>query len=178
MTTNLTEHAVDRAATAPTRLSDRDLGWLRYLHRKATTSDSWDREGHPHEHWDNTSTPPMLCWYRFDLIDSTYAVAMMADITPAWREVYGQILDELIFRHTGWWAAEDWLTQIGHDPKRAEYPSDSATWSLRRSAGLHSSSPLGLAGTSTACSRRAERGTTSSASSWVEASTTWAAAPS
>jgi hypothetical protein len=103
-------------------LSDRDVGWLRYLYRKATTSDSWDRDGHPHEHWDNLSTPPMLCWYRFDLIDSTYAVAMMADITPAWREVYGRILDELIFRHTGWWAAEDWLTQIGHDPKRAEYP--------------------------------------------------------
>ena len=103
-------------------LSDRDVGWLRYLHRKATTPDSWDRDGHPHEHWDTESDPPMLCWYRFDLIDSTYAVAMMADVTPAWREVYAGILDELIFRHTGWWAAEDWLTQIGHDPGRAEYP--------------------------------------------------------
>ena len=97
-------------------------GWLRYLHRKATTPDSWDRDGHPHEHWDNTSDPPMLCCHRFDLIDSTYAVALMADRTPAWREVYGRILDELIFRHTGWWAAEDWLTQIGHDPDRANYP--------------------------------------------------------
>ncbi len=103
-------------------LSDRDIGWLRYLHRKATTPDNWDRDGHPHDHWDTLSDPPMLCWYRFDLIDSTYAIAMMADITPAWREVYGRILDELIFRHTGWWAAEDWLTQIGHDPQRAEYP--------------------------------------------------------
>ena len=46
----------------------------------------------------------------------------MADRTPAWREVYEQILDELIFRHTGWWAAEDWLTQIGDDPERANYP--------------------------------------------------------
>ncbi len=64
----------------------------------------------------------MLCWHRFDLIDSTYAVALMADRTPAWREVYGRILDELIFRHTGWWAARDWLTQIGHDPDRANYP--------------------------------------------------------
>ena len=26
-------------------------------------------------------------------------------MTPAWREVYGRILDELVFRHTGWWAA-------------------------------------------------------------------------
>ena len=59
-----TPHAAARA------LADRDLGWLRYLHRKATTP----------------------------------------DVTPAWREVYAGILDELIFRHTGWWAAEDWLT--------------------------------------------------------------------
>ena len=68
-------------------LSDRDLGWLRYLYRKATTPDSWDKDGEPHEHWDDISTPPMLCFKRFDLIDSTYAVALMADITPAWREV-------------------------------------------------------------------------------------------
>src|SRR6476659_11016484 len=104
------------------RLDDRSVGWLRYLYRKATTPDSWDREGEPHEHWDDTSDPPMLCWHRFDLIDSTYAVALMADRTPAWREVYARILDELIFRHTGWWAARDWLTQIGHDPDRANYP--------------------------------------------------------
>ena len=97
--------------SGPPRLDDRSVGWLRYLFRKATTPDSWDREGEPHEHWDDTSDPPMLCWHRFDLIDSTYAVALMADITPAWREVYARILDELIFRHTGWWAAEDWLTQ-------------------------------------------------------------------
>jgi len=103
-------------------LSDRDIGWLRYLHRKATTRDSWEREDHPHEHWDNISDAPMLCYHRFDLIDSTYAVALMADRTPAWREVYERILDELIFRHTGWWAAEDWLTQIGDDPDRGNYP--------------------------------------------------------
>jgi Linalool dehydratase/isomerase len=103
-------------------LSERNVGWLRYLHRKATTPDSWERQGHPHDHWDNLSDPPMLCYHRFDLIDSTYAVALMADRTPAWREVYEQILDELIFRHTGWWAAEDWLTQIGDDPDRGNYP--------------------------------------------------------
>jgi hypothetical protein len=103
-------------------LDERAQGWLRYLYRKATTPDDWDRTGMPHPHWDGESDPPMLCWHRFDLIDSTYAIAMMADITPAWREVYGRILDELIFRHTGWWAARDWLTQIGHDPDRANYP--------------------------------------------------------
>jgi Linalool dehydratase/isomerase len=103
-------------------LDDRAVGWLRYLYRKATTPDDWDRAGQPHAHWDDTSDPPMLCWHRFDLIDSTYAIGLMADRTPAWREVYGRILDELIFRHTGWWAARDWLTQIGHDPDRASYP--------------------------------------------------------
>ena len=29
-------------------LDDRSLGWLRYLHRKATTPDNWDRDGRPH----------------------------------------------------------------------------------------------------------------------------------
>ena len=62
--TSDTPHAAARTG------GHRDLGWLRYLHRKATTP----------------------------------------DVTPAWREVYAGILDELIFRHTGWWAAEDWLT--------------------------------------------------------------------
>lgn len=108
--------------TPSTPLSERNIGWLRYVYRKATTLDSWEREGHPHDHWDNVSDAPMLCYHRFDLIDSTYAVALMADRTPAWREVYQRILDELIFRHTGWWAAEDWLTQIGDDPDRANYP--------------------------------------------------------
>lgn len=103
-------------------LSERSIGWLRYLYRKATTPDSWDRDGRPHPHWDDRSDAPMLSWARFDLIDSTYAVALMADVTPAWREVYQRILDELVFRHTGWWAAVDWLTQIGHDPERGDYP--------------------------------------------------------
>jgi hypothetical protein len=103
-------------------LDARAQGWLRYLYRKATTPDDWDHAGQPHPHWDDRSDPPMLCWHRFDLIDSTYALALMADRTPAWREVYARVLDELIFRHTGWWAARDWLTQIGHDPGRASYP--------------------------------------------------------
>ncbi len=106
-------------------LDDRSLGWLRYLHRKATTPDNWDRDGQPHPHWDNTTGPPMFSWHRFDLVDSSYAVALMCDRTPAWREVYSEILDELITRHTSWWAAEDWMTQFGPDPDRANYPD---TW--------------------------------------------------
>ena len=106
----------------PAALDDRSLGWLRYLHRKATTADDWDREGRPHPHWDNITGAPMLSWHRFDLIDSSYAVALMADRTPAWREVYSEILDQLVTRHTSWWAASDWLTQFGSDPDRANYP--------------------------------------------------------
>ncbi len=103
-------------------LHDRSIGWLRYLHRKATTPDDWNREGRPHEHWDDRTGPPMLSWHRFDLVDSSYALALMADTTPAWREVYTEILDELCRRHTGWWAASDWLTQFGHDPEQGSYP--------------------------------------------------------
>ena len=64
----------------------------------------------------------MLSWHRFDLVDSSYALGLMAWSTPAWREVYVDILDELIERHTGWWSASDWLTQFGEDPDRGNYP--------------------------------------------------------
>jgi hypothetical protein len=103
-------------------LSERSLGWLRYLHRKAHTPDDWSRTGHPHPHWDMLSDPPTTSFPRFDLEDSSWALALMAQATPAWREVYVQILDQLIERHTGWWSANDWLTQFGHDPERAAYP--------------------------------------------------------
>jgi len=106
----------------PLPLDDRSLGWLRYLHRKATTPDDWSRDGQPHPHWDDRTGHPMLSWHRFDLVDSSYAVALMSHRTPAWREVYTQILDELVTRHTSWWAASDWLTQFGPDPDRADYP--------------------------------------------------------
>ena len=64
----------------------------------------------------------MLSFPRFDLSESAYGLLLMADATPAWREVYTRILDELVRRHTTFWAAVDWLTQIGPDPDRARYP--------------------------------------------------------
>jgi hypothetical protein len=102
--------------------SDRSRGWLRYLYRKATTPDNWDKNGHPHPHWDGTTGEPMLSWHRFDLIESSYAMALMADTTPAWREIYSTILDELASRYTSYWAAKDWLDQLGPDPRRNNYP--------------------------------------------------------
>ncbi len=103
-------------------LNKRARGWLRHVWRKATTPDDWSSTGEPNKWWDRYSTPPMLNFPRFDLSESTYPLALMADITPAWREVYSEILDRLIERHTTFWAAVDWLTQFGHDPKRGEYP--------------------------------------------------------
>ena len=112
----------DSDPAGATQLSERSLGWLRYLYRKAKTADDWSREGHPHPHWDDRTGEPMLSWHRFDLVDSSYALGLMAWSTPAWREVYVDILDELIERHTGWWSASDWLTQFGNDPDQENYP--------------------------------------------------------
>jgi len=111
-------------ALTDTVLGDRALGWLRFLHRKATTPDDWSASGRPAPWWDDQSTPPVLNFARFDLSESSYAVPMMADVTPAWREVYVEIMDGLLARHTTHWAAIDWLTQIGHDPDRANYPEE------------------------------------------------------
>lgn len=64
----------------------------------------------------------VLSYGRFDLSFSSYALLLMADQTPAWREVYTEIADGLASRYPTYWGAIDWLTQIGEDPKRANYP--------------------------------------------------------
>ncbi len=81
------------------RLNDRARGWLRFLWHKATTPDDWSEDGVPHPWWDRYSTAPMMNFPRFDLSESCYAVGIMADMTPAWREVHGRILEELAERH-------------------------------------------------------------------------------
>ena len=103
-------------------LNKRAQGWLNFLYRKATTPDDWSEDGSPNEWWDQTSTAPMCSFPRFDLQESTYAIGLMADKTPAWREVYSEILDEIAERSITYWAAVDWLTQFGHDPDRPNYP--------------------------------------------------------
>lgn len=107
-----------------TRLNDRARGWLKHVWTKATTPDDWSSSGEPHPWWDRYSSPPVQSFARFDLSETSYAVAAMAHETPAWREVYAEILDGLIERHTTHWAALDWLTQFGHDPQRADYPQE------------------------------------------------------
>jgi hypothetical protein len=109
-------------AGTPPRLNPEVRGWLRHLWRKATTEDDWSRSGEPHPWWDRYSLEPMLSFPRFDLTESSYAFLLLARKTPAWREVYTRILDELLRRHTTYWAAIDWLTKLGPDPDRARYP--------------------------------------------------------
>ena len=104
------------------RLDERARGWLRFIWDKATTADDWSVNGEPHPWWDRYSTPPMCSLARFDLHETGYVLPVMSDITPAWREVYTRIADELVNRHTTFWAAIDWLTMIGHDPDQQHYP--------------------------------------------------------
>ncbi len=103
-------------------LNNRAQGWLNFLYQKATTPDDWSEDGSPNEWWDQISTAPMCAFPRFDLQESTYAIGLMADTTPAWREIYSEILDEIAERSITYWAAVDWLTQFGHDPDRKDYP--------------------------------------------------------
>ena len=86
--------------------------------------DDWAEEGTPHPWWDRYTTSPMLDFPRFDLSESSYALGIMADRTPAWREVYSTILEKLVERHLTYWAAIDWITHIGPDPRRKDYPKE------------------------------------------------------
>ena len=104
-------------------LSVRGAGWLRFLWEKATTRDDWSSAGIPHPWWDRYTAPVVTSYGRFDLAYSAYGLLLMADQTPAWREVYTRIADGLVSRYPTYWGAIDWFTQIGDDPKRANYPA-------------------------------------------------------
>lgn len=110
------------ASPFPT-LNRRALGWMRFLWEKSTTPDDWSSVGIPHPWWDRYTAPVVLSYGRFDLSFSAYGILMMADQTPAWREAYSRMTDEMAKRYPTYWGAIDWLTQIGDDPKRAKYPA-------------------------------------------------------
>jgi len=116
-----TELTVEPAGEAP-HVPPRLLGWLKLLHRKACIDDDWSRSGAPHPSWDSYSGAPLTSWPRFDLIESALVVAVLADLTPAWRELYVDILDRLVARYVTWWGAVDWMTLKGRDPQRHAYP--------------------------------------------------------
>ena len=113
---------MNRKSTNNLELNERAQGWLNFLYQKATTPDDWTEDGEPDEWWDKTSTPPMCSFPRFDLQESTYALGLMSDRTPAWREVYSEILDEIAERSITYWAAVDWFSQFGQGPDRPNYP--------------------------------------------------------
>ena len=110
--------------TAETGLNDRSLGWLRFMWDKATTVDDWSDNGEPHIWWDRYSEPPMCAFPRFDVAEMGYVLPMMLEATPAWREGYERILDELIRRYRSFWGAIDWNTLIGPDPGVDRYPPE------------------------------------------------------
>src|SRR5262245_54843313 len=109
------------ASPYPT-LNRRTLGWLRFLWEKSTTVDDWSSNGIPHPWWDRYTAPVVLSYGRFDLSFSAYGILMMADQTPAWREVYTRMTDEMAKRYPTYWGAIDWLTQIGDDQQRTRKP--------------------------------------------------------
>lgn len=106
------------------QLNQRARGWLRFIWDKALTEDDWSETGEPHAWWDRVSTAPMCAFPRFDLSETSYALPLLVDQTPAWREVYTRIADELVGRYTTFWAAVDWLTLIGPDPHQDNYPPE------------------------------------------------------
>jgi hypothetical protein len=105
-------------------LNDRSLGWLRFMWDKATTDDDWSDQGEPHAWWDRYSEPPMCAFPRFDLAEMGYVLPMMVEATPAWREAYIRILDELLRRYVSFWGGIDWHTLIGPDPNVDKYPPE------------------------------------------------------
>ncbi|MFD0441172.1 linalool dehydratase/isomerase domain-containing protein [Streptomyces chartreusis] len=111
-------------STAAAGLNDRSLGWLRFMWDKATTEDDWSDQGEPHVWWDRYSEPPMCAFPRFDLAEMAYVLPMMLEATPAWREGYTRILDELARRYMTFWGAVDWNTLIGPDPNVDQYPPE------------------------------------------------------
>ncbi|MFJ3762632.1 hypothetical protein [Streptomyces sp. NPDC090080] len=111
-----------QGATSAAGLNDRALGWLRFVWDKATTPDDWSDQGEPHPWWDRYTAPPMCSFPRFDLHYMAYVLPVMLEATPAWREAYTRIADELIRRYTSFWGAVDWNTLIGPDPGVDHYP--------------------------------------------------------
>jgi hypothetical protein len=121
----MTGHAEKPTTAKPADgLNDRSLGWLRFMWDKATTADDWSDLGEPHAWWDRYSEPPMCAFPRFDLAEMGYVLPVMLEATPAWREAYTRIADELIRRYVTFWGAIDWCTLVGPDPNVDRYPPE------------------------------------------------------
>jgi hypothetical protein len=109
-----------------TYLTDEALGWLAFLDRKTTFNDSWFKDDNVHPSWDNYTGAPIGVYHRYDLSYATYALGIMSENTPAWREEYGKILEYMADRFLEYWAMWDWIENSGPDPNRANYPAEAA----------------------------------------------------
>jgi hypothetical protein len=107
-------------------LTDEAIGWLTYLDRKTTFDDSWFKDDSVHPSWDNMTGAPIGVYHRYDLSYATYALGLMAENTPAWREEYGKVLGYMADRFLEYWAMWDWIENSGPDPNRANYPAEAA----------------------------------------------------
>ncbi|MGQ0843302.1 MAG: linalool dehydratase/isomerase domain-containing protein [Sporichthyaceae bacterium] len=107
-------------------LTDESLGWLAFMDRKATFNETWFKEEIPHASWDNISNPPISPYHRYDLTYACYALAIMAENTPAWREQYGKILGYMADRFLEYHSMWDWVENSGPDPARADYPAETS----------------------------------------------------
>lgn len=105
-------------------LTDEAMGWLAYSHRRTTVlaAGKWGKDDQVHKSWDNFTGDPIDNYYRYDLTFSTFAIALMAEHTPAWREVYTDILDVTLQRFMEYWTLFDWVENSGEDPNRLNYP--------------------------------------------------------
>ena len=74
---------------------------------------------------------------RFDLGESAYALPLMCEVTPAWREVYTRIAREFCERHMTFWAAIDALVLIGEDPNVDRYPPEWQIYMPERLRGAY-----------------------------------------
>jgi hypothetical protein len=100
------------------------MGRLAYMHRRATvhSTGKWSKDDAVHISWDNKTGDPIDNYYRYDLTFSAFAIAIMAEHTPAWREAYTVVMDTHLQRFLEYWTFFDWVQNKGEDPDRLNYP--------------------------------------------------------
>ena len=106
----------------PPFLSDEALGWLAHLKRKVELGGRWRREDIVHEAWDTRSFVPTMSKPRYELTWISWVIGLMAEATPAWREIYAPIMRYAADRYLEYWAFHEWVENRGDDPKRGDYP--------------------------------------------------------
>jgi hypothetical protein len=113
----------------PFEISKEAQPLFRHLWNKCTapmgkgTDDDWSMLGEPHEWWDRKTGAPMSNFPRFDLQETSYAIALFSMRTPAWTEIYVDMMNGICDRWTTFWASVDFNTQFGDDPNNRSYPS-------------------------------------------------------